>query len=61
MLMATTEGLTLLTTEIKSGSGWSCSEEGGVQSGEVGAEGFEGGGVSTGGKTQLRRGEDIKL
>jgi hypothetical protein len=43
VLMATTEGLTSLTTEMKSGSGWFCSEVGGVQPGSVGAEGFEGG------------------
>jgi hypothetical protein len=51
--MATTEGLTLLTTEIKSGSDWFCSEEGGVQLASVGPEGVEGGGVFIWGRTQL--------
>ena len=53
MLMATTEGLTLAMTEIKSGSGWFCSEGGGVQLGSVGVVGVEGGETSAGGKAQL--------
>jgi hypothetical protein len=38
---------------MKSGSGWFCSEVGGVQPGSVGAEGFEGGAEFICGKAQL--------
>ena len=51
--MATTEGLTLVTTEIKSGSGWFCSEDGGVQLWSIGLVGEVGGEVFTGGNRQL--------
>ena len=42
MLIATTEGLTLVTTEMKSGSGWFCFAGGGVQPGSLGWVGVEG-------------------
>ena len=49
MLMATTEGLTLVTRETKSGSGWFCpSGDGGVQAGLGGAVVWGGGGVGDG-------------